>query len=128
VTIIDRLLGRPEPNQTRPSFQKAVTSLGAWGTGIPLSSLNNTPQERAAAYLRAYKVGWFYKAGKKIAGDVASLDWSLSDGDAEEGDAEATLERPELSIPFESLSPIDQLQRLERQDSGGIRGAAGHST
>ena len=106
-SFLDRLLGRPEPRGS-----KAVTSLGGWANAIPLTSLRNSPQERAAAYLKAYKVGWFYKAGKKIADDIASLDWSLSDGDMEEGEDETTLDRPALSIPFDALSPIDQFQRL----------------
>src|SRR6185295_6569571 len=108
-SLLDRLLGRPEPPK---AGLKAVTALGPWATGIPLSSYANTPQEKAAAYLRAYKVGWFYKAGKKIADDVASLDWSVSSGDAEEGKSEDTLKRPELSLDFDALSPIDQFQRL----------------
>jgi hypothetical protein len=110
VTIIDRLFGRAEPEKRASA--KAVTALGPWGTGIPLSTFANTPQERAAAYLKAYKVGWFYKAGAKIADDVSTLDWAVSDGDAEEGDNEATLDRPDLRVPFESLAPIDQFQRL----------------
>jgi len=36
----------------------------------------------------------------------------VSEGDAEEGDDEDTLERPDLMIPFEALPPIDQFQRL----------------
>ena len=110
MTILDRLLGRPVAPM--PKTAKAVTALGAWGNAIPLSSMQRTPQQKAQAYLRAYNVGWFSKAGRKIAGDVSSLDWSLSLGDAEEGDAEQTLERPDLMLPFETLSPIDQFQRL----------------
>jgi hypothetical protein len=108
-SFLDRLLGRAEP----PKSAKAVTALGAWGTSVGhLSTMGNDPQQRAAAYLRAYKVGWFYKAGKKIADDVSTLDWTISDGDAEEGEDETTLDRPDLRIPFDSLSPIDQFQRL----------------
>lgn len=107
-TFLDRLLGRPEPVK----MAKAVTALGAWGTGVPLSSMADTPQRKAAVYLKAYKVGWFHKAGRKIADDIASLDWSVSDGDMEEGEEETTLDRPALDLPFDSLSPIDQFQRL----------------
>lgn len=107
-TFLDRLLGRPEP----PKFAKAVTALGPWGDSLPLSTLMNDPQDRAAAFLRAYGVGWFHKAGRKIAGDISTLDWTVSEGDAEEGDAETTLDRPDLRAPFEGLSPIDQFQRL----------------
>ncbi len=106
-TILDRLFGRPEP----PRAAKAVTDISAWN-GYPMLSVRDNPQEKAKAYLRAYKVGWFYKAGSKIARDVSSLDFTVSEGDAEEGDTEATLDRPDLSIPFESLSPIDRFQRL----------------
>lgn len=114
MTIIDRLLGKSTPEQApRRRAEKAVTSLGPWGYGEPfLSSLLNTPQAKAAAYLQAYKVGWFYKAGRKISQDIASLDWSLSLGDSEQGEDETVLDRPDMAIPFESLSPIDQFQRL----------------
>jgi phage portal protein BeeE len=108
VTLLDRLIRRPQP----PRTAKAVTALGPWATGVPLSLYDREPQKVAAACLRAYKVGWFYKAGKKIADDVAALDWSISDGDVEEGEGETTLQRPALQLPFDSLSPIDQLQRL----------------
>jgi hypothetical protein len=93
--------------------QKAVTSLGPWATGIPLSSVNHSPQDRMAAYLRAYKVGWFYKAGRKIADDFANLPWRVKDGDSESTDPEeTTLQNPDLDIPFDQLSPIQQFQRL----------------
>lgn len=108
-TFLDRLFGRPDPT---PRSYKAVVDSAPWQNAIPLSTLADTPQKRAGAYLRAYKVGWFYKAGRKIADDIASLDWSVSDGDAEEGEDETTLDRPELSIPFKSLTPIEQFMRL----------------
>ena len=109
-TFLDRLLGRPESPPRRAS--KAVTQLGPWANGIPLTTLHDTPQARAAAYLRAYKVGWFSKAGRKIAGDIASLDWSVSSGDSEEGDSQEEIDRPSMSIPFLSLDPINQFMRL----------------
>ena len=97
---------------TRPSV-KAVTSLGPWGTGVSLSTMQNTDQAKAAAYLKAYSVGWFHKAGAKISGDFANLPWHISDGDIESDDPnEATLPKPDLTIPFDQLDPIDQLQRL----------------
>ena len=108
MTFLDRLLGRP---QSGARAQKAVTSIDAF-RGPSLSLYTDEPQKRAAAFLKAYKVGWFYKAGRKIADDVATLQWSLSDGDAEEGDKETVLDRPDLRLPFDSLSPIDQFQRL----------------
>jgi hypothetical protein len=108
-SFLDRLLGRPEP----PKSAKAVTALGAWGTSYPLSLSGNTEQAKAGAYLKAYSVGWFHKAGSKISGDFANLPWHISDGDIESDDPnEATLDKPDLLEPFERLSPIDQLQRL----------------
>lgn len=122
MTLLDRLLGKPE---RRPS--KALTALGPYDSGIPLTSMYNTPQQKAAAYLRAYKVGWFYKAESRISSDVAGLPWTVSDGDAESDDPnETTLGRPDLDVPFASLSPIDQFQRLmerpnERQSGRVLR-------
>jgi hypothetical protein len=93
---------------------KAVTGAGvtSYMTGATLSSWNDSPQDRCRAFLKAYKVGWFYKAGRKIAEDVSTLDWSVSYGDIEEGEEETTLDRPPLSVPFAQLAPIDQFQRL----------------
>jgi hypothetical protein len=91
---------------------KAVTSLEPWNRGPSLELVSEEPQKKAARYLRAYKVGWFNKAGRKITNDLATLPWSVSDGDAESGDREAVIEKPDLDIPFASLSPIDQFQRL----------------
>lgn len=102
----------PSPRRPAPVLTKSVTALGPWQSGTPLASRLHTPGDRIRAYLRAYRVGWFHKAGRKIANDIAALDWSVSDGDAEEGEAEATLARPPLSIPFDRLPPIDQFQRL----------------
>ena len=101
---------------TRPSLEvKAVTGAGvqAYSEGILLSSLRNTPQERAAAYLRAYKFGWFYKAESKISGDLATLPWTVSDGDIESDDPRETeIGRPDLDVPIETLNPIEQFMRL----------------
>lgn len=102
--------GRPVP-----SAKKAVTGPGvaSYATGTVLSSLQDSPQNRAAKCLAAYKVGWFYKAGHKITSDLAALDWSVSDGDIESEDpAETIIDRPDLSIPFRDLNPIEQLIRL----------------
>jgi hypothetical protein len=108
-SFLDRLLGRPEPPR---ATAKAVTSLGPWGNSIPLSSFASTPQQKAAAHLKAYKVGWFSKAGRRIAGDVSSLDWSISEGDQEEGDSQVELDRPSMNVPWASLDPISQFMRL----------------
>jgi phage portal protein BeeE len=108
-SLLDRLRGRPS---SPPRAAKAVTDISPWQGKVPLSLYSQEPQEKARAYLGAYKVGWFYKAGSKIARDVSTLDWSVSDGDAEEGEEETTLDRPDLRIPFRSLGPIDQFMRL----------------
>ena len=94
----------------RPSL-KAVTALGPWATGIPLQSLYDTPQKRAAAGLRAYKVGWFYKAEHKIAEDIASLQISVAPEDTE-GDNEQAVIEPDLFTPWDRLDPIGQFLRL----------------
>ena len=109
-SFLDRLLGRAEPPKTP---YKAVTNVYPWSDGPALASLRDTPQRKAEACLRAYKVGWFHKGGKKIADSISGLDWALSDGDAEsDTPAEVELDRPDLDIPFDALQPIDQLQRL----------------
>jgi len=95
----------------RPASLKAVTALGPWATGIPLNSLLDTPQRRAAAAMRAYKVGWFYKAEHKIAEDIAVLKVSVAPEDTE-GDNERTVIEPDLFTPWERLDPIGQFLRL----------------
>jgi hypothetical protein len=109
----------------QPATIKAVTTLGAWQNGIPLSSLNDTPQRRAAAALKAYKVGWFYKAEHKIAEDVSGLKVSVSPEDTE-GDNEQPVIEPDLFTPWERLDPIGQFLRLmerpnERQTGRALR-------
>ena len=102
--------GRPVP-----TARKAVTGPGvaSYANGPLLASLQDTPQKRAAKCLAAYKVGWFYKAGSKISGDLAALDWTASAGDIESEDpAETVLDRPDLSVPFAQLDPIEQFIRL----------------
>jgi hypothetical protein len=54
----------------------------------------------------------YWAVPSKIANDVSSLDWTVSEGDAEEGDQEAVIDRPDMSLPFDGLAPIDQFQRL----------------
>jgi hypothetical protein len=109
----------------QPATIKAVTTLGAWSNGIPLSSLNDTPQRRAAAALKAYKVGWFYKAEHKIAEDVSGLKVSVSPEDTE-GDNQEEVIEPDLFTPWEGLDPIGQFLRLmerpnERQTGRALR-------
>jgi phage portal protein BeeE len=119
VTISERLRALFAPTAASPlpdlpayRDYKAVTSIEPWSSGPTLDSVSEDPDKKAARYLKAYKVGWFHKAGRKISGDLATLPWSVSDGDAESGDQEAVLDRPDLDIPFATLSPIDQFQRL----------------
>ena len=117
MTILDRLFGKSAPPIPAPpplSPFKIVTGPGvtAYATDLPLSSWLTSDQQRCAAFLRAYKVGWFNKAERKIATDIAGLGWTVSSGDMESGQAETVLDTPDLDIPFESLDPISQLMRL----------------
>ena len=107
MTVADRIKAFMAPP---PRMAKAVTALGPWATDIPLSLWNQSPQDKAKAYLRAYKVGWFYKAGKKIADDLAALDWSVSAGDMEQGAAETVIDRP---VPAASRGPRPGLDRAD---------------
>jgi hypothetical protein len=111
------------PSLPRAGY-KAVTSIGPWANAIPLSTMGSTPQEKAAAYIAAYKVGWFHKAGRKIGGDFANLGWTVSDGDRESDDTESTIKRPDLDIPFDDLSPIEQFQRLMERPNPSYSGRA----
>lgn len=109
MTLLDRLLGRQEPKP-----QKAVTGPGvaAYLSGNPLlSSLMGTPQQKMAAYLRAYRIGWFYKAGNKISTDLALLKVQVMPEDAA-GDNDAAIVAADLSVPWERLDPIQQFLRL----------------
>jgi phage portal protein BeeE len=108
----------------RPPTIKAVTDVSPW-RGIPLTSLYDTPQRRAAAALRAYKVGWFYKAEHKIAEDIANLKVSVAPEDTE-GDNEKEVIEPDLFTPWERLDPIGQFLRLmerpnEKQTGRALR-------
>jgi hypothetical protein len=109
VTILDRILGR-----TAPPPRKAVMG-GPWLSSLQqgplLSAWGNTWNERAATYLAAYKVDWFYKAGSRIAADFATLDWTLAYEDAE-GDNEEEIVAAPGNVPWERLSPLEQFLRL----------------
>lgn len=94
---------------------KAVTgaALTAYANDLPLSFLNQEPQARARAYLKAYKHGWFYKAESKISDDLKRLPWVVHDGDIDSEDRDETrIPEPDLDIPFERLDPIEQFMRL----------------
>jgi len=105
----------------RPASLKAVTALGPWATGVPMTSLYDTPQLRAAAALRAYKVGWFYKAEHKISDDVATLKVSVAPEDTE-GDNEQAIIEPDLFTPWERLDPIGQFLRLMERPNPSMTG------
>lgn len=94
----------------QPASMKAVTS-PIWSVGPPLQSLFDTPQKRAEIALKAYKVGWFYKAEHKIAEDIAGLAISASPENAE-GDNEIARVEPDLFTPWDQLDPIGQFLRL----------------
>lgn len=110
MTILDRLLGRPEPTR-KAVFGPGVTTIA---TGQPLSSLYGSTQQRMAAYLKAYRVGWFYKAESKISRDVATLKVQVMP-EGTTGNNEEALVAPDLDIPFAQLGPIDQFLRLMEQ-------------
>jgi phage portal protein BeeE len=113
----------PPTIRARPVEVKAITGPGTtvWANGIPLSSLYDTPQRRAAAALRAYKVGWFYKAESKISDDVSSLKVQMAHED-EEGDNEATVVEPDLFTPWERLDPLGQFLRLMERPNPSMTG------
>src|SRR5690349_17268363 len=90
VTILDRLLGR-EP--VRPAALKAVVDASPF-YGIPLSVAGADWHTRAARYLEAYRVGWFYKAGSRISRDVAQLKWILAYEDTEGDNADEIVAAP----------------------------------
>jgi phage portal protein BeeE len=107
---------------TRPA-RKAVTGPGvlAYNNDVPLRGLFDTPQRRAAAALRAYKVGWFYKAESKISDDVSTLKVQVAHED-DEGDNEATVVEPDLFTPWERLDPLGQFLRLMERPNPKMTG------
>ncbi len=120
-SFLDRLMGRPEPVAPRPFSALGVRSIetkatidnaSVWNRGNPLlSSWADDPQSRAAAYMRAYKVGWFYKAESKISLDIANLKRTLAPEDTA-GDNETVIIEADLTAPWEALSPELQFLRL----------------
>ena len=119
MTLLDRLLGREQP-------RKAVAG-GAWlsslNNGPLLSSLHENWHRRAAAYLAAYRVGWFYKAGSRISQDFANLSWSLAYEDAE-GDNEDDIVAAPGNVPFDRLDPLEQFLRLSERPNPWQTGRA----
>lgn len=108
MTILDRLLGRPESSPVKAAFGPGVSAIQNLP---PLTVTGSSQQERMAAYLRAYKVGWFYKAERKISSDFANLKVTLSPED-KAGDNTTEIVAPNLFDPIESLSYVDQFLRL----------------
>jgi phage portal protein BeeE len=110
VTLLERL------GFARPA-RKAVLGgpyLAALASGPLLSVTGTSYQEKAAAYLRAYKSGWFYKAESRISRDLANLSWTLSYEDSE-GDNAEEIVAPSNSTPFERLDPLEQFLRLSER-------------
>jgi hypothetical protein len=108
-SILD--LFRPRPSQIVPVKAASGPGVQALINDRPLYSLGNTPQKRMEAYLKAYKVGWFYKAESKISRDIASLAVHVApENDA--GDNEAEVIEPDLFAPWETLDPVGQFLRL----------------
>jgi hypothetical protein len=110
VTLLSRL------GFARPA-RKAVLGgpyLAALASGPLLSVTGTSYQEKAAAYLRAYKSGWFYKAESRISRDLANLSWTLSYEDSEGDNAEEII-APANNLPFERLDPLEQFLRLSER-------------
>lgn len=119
-SFLDRLLGR------QPVTRKAVSG-GAWMSALQqgplLSNYYDTWHKRAEAYLRAYKVGWFYKAGSRISQDFANLPWTLAYEDSE-GDNEEDITAAPGNVPFERLAPLEQFLRLSERPNPWQSGRA----
>ena len=96
--------------KTRKAVSGGAAAI-AWQNDIPLSRISADPCERAASFLQAYKVGWFYKAESKISGDIGSLDVTVAHED-DSGANEKVIIEPDLFTPFEQLDPIGQFLRL----------------
>ncbi len=79
--------------------------------GINLSSLSLEPQDKASKLLKAYKVGWFNKASRKIATDFAGLKVSVMPED-DAGDNETEVVEPDLMTPWDQLDPVGRFLRL----------------
>ena len=107
-SFLDRLLGRPPILPVKAASGPGVQALI---NDRPLYTLGNSPQKRMEAYLKAYKVGWFYKAESKISSDIASLKVHVAP-ENDEGENEAEVIEPDLFAPWEALDPVGQFLRL----------------
>src|SRR3990172_3131968 len=95
---------------------KAATGPGVafWNTGIPLESLNRTPQQLMKRAQLAYHANpWVGLAESTVTRKVVNLPWHLEDGEDEEypedaggdpGQARQLLERPQLLLPRQKPS------------------------
>ncbi len=108
MTFLDRLLGRPPTTPIKAAYGAGVAAL----QNLPaLTVYGSNQQERIARYLAAYKVGWFYKAERKISSDFGTLKVLLSPEDSA-GDNEREITAPDPFTPLEMLNPMDQFLRL----------------
>lgn len=87
---------------------KAASGIGAiqMATQPQLQSFRNTPQEMMKKFLKAYKVGWFFKAGSAVSFDTSNLEVTLKDAAGNE------IPLPPKDKDFASLSPVEQCRRL----------------
>ena len=95
----------------RPKAVVGGAALTAWANDVHIRSVSDDPCAKAAQFLQAYKVGWFYKAESKISGDIANLSVSVAHED-DTGQNESVVIEPDLFAPWESLDPIGQFLRL----------------
>jgi phage portal protein BeeE len=107
-SFLDRLLGR-EP--VAPVKAASGPGIQAMTYDRPLFTLGQTQQKRMEAYLKAYKVGWFYKAEAKISSTIASLGIHVAP-ENDEGENESEVIEPDLFAPWLQLDPVGQFLRL----------------
>lgn len=110
MSLLDTLLGRPPQAPPTKAVNGGAAAI-AWQNDIPLRRISDDPCERAASFLQAYKVGWFYKAESKISGDIGNLDVTVAHED-DTGANETVVVEPDLFTPWERLDPIGQFLRL----------------
>jgi hypothetical protein len=113
------LLVPSRPEIIRPTSRwehvKAVGGPGAIAMtqGTMLDSMRGMdPQQRAKKFLQAYRVGWFFKAGRRISQDVGALEIRVAFQDSELDGDETVVKDPGLQVDLEDLEPEVQLVRL----------------
>lgn len=116
---------RTEPHWQRLLAPRKATLGGAvlstYQNDYPLRNYANDPQARAAAFLKAYRCGWFNKAEAKISGDIAMLKRTVAPED-KEGDNETDVVEHDLFVPWDQLDPIGQFLRLMEKPNEGQTG------